>query len=86
MNPITRDDHTLPALDPIQDLMTAPPADWAWEFLRRNPEYQQEAGTRMSPELVGVLPNAAKIFSTLDADARADTWGLCSFRRCNTGV
>ena len=82
MSNATHNDHGSPATETVQYLMTAPPADWAWEFLRRLPEYQNEAETATIPELVASLPNAGSIFRTKDNVARAGRWGLCSFRSC----
>ena len=82
MSNTTHDDHQPPTTNTLQYLKTAPPADWAWEFLRRLPEYQNEAETVTTPEVVGSLPNAASIFRAHDSDARVGRWGLCSFRSC----
>jgi Family of unknown function (DUF6499) len=81
MNNTTRDSHQPPTIETLQYLMTASKADWAWEYLRRNPEYKRQNETTATPEVVSCLPNAAKIFRAIDIDARADTWGLCCFRR-----
>jgi hypothetical protein len=64
-----------------EHLRTATMADWAWEYLRRNPAYQAEARLYPRRGVVRRLLATGTIFTRMRSrHARAEAWGLCSFR------
>ncbi|WP_367180948.1 DUF6499 domain-containing protein [uncultured Roseobacter sp.] len=58
-----------------------PPSRWAWEFLRRNSEYQTDAASRpvLRPE---TTPSTAsvRVYRIGSVLPEAERWGLCCFR------
>ena len=51
---------------------------WAWEFLRRNPQYRVAAQTRVSS---AILNRGSFIVPREDHAQRATPWGLVCFRK-----
>ena len=62
-------------------LSSAPKCDWAWEFLRRNAEYQRAAErTRSTMMRIGTIGSDIPVFRLLEHEEGARDWALCSFR------
>ncbi len=79
-----RTDRSYP-LDAYEYLRTAAMSDWAWEYLRRNPAYQADACLYPRRGLVRRPLATGTIFTRMRSrHARAEAWGLCSFRRSKT--
>ena len=69
-------------LDAYEYLCTAAMPDWAWEYLRRNPDYQSDAWLHNDRDVVHRRLASGALFSRLQArHLRAEAWGLCCFRR-----
>jgi hypothetical protein len=65
-------------------LASAPKSDWAWEFLRRNAEYQGAAAeTQHQMVKVGTVGSAIPVFALHKQEEAAQDWALCSFREPN---
>jgi Family of unknown function (DUF6499) len=64
---------------------TATMTDWAWEYLRRNPAYQTDARLYHRRGVVRRTLATDTIFTRMRfRHARAEAWGLRSFRRSKT--
>jgi hypothetical protein len=62
-------------------LASAPKSDWAWEFLRRNAEYQRAAAeTQCQMVKVGTVGSEIPVFELHKQEEAARDWALCSFR------
>ena len=58
------------------------PSDLAWEFLRRNPDYQRDYRlSRRGPMSTRYLKTGLCLTRVRRCDARALKWGLHPFRR-----
>jgi len=69
-------------LESYEYLRGAPMPDWAWEFLRRNPDYQSDALLGHGRGVVRERLASGVLVTRLHAhDALAERWGLCCFRR-----
>ena len=70
-----------PALTEYEHTRAFAKSDWAWEGLRRNPEYQQIALTAPAPAFrQSHLPDGAVITHLLsDIPETAKRWGPCPF-------
>jgi hypothetical protein len=72
-------------LEAYEHLRTAPMADWAWEYLRRNPDYQSEARIHHRRGVIRLPLATGTTFTRMHArHVRAEAWGLCTFRRPRT--
>lgn len=72
-------------LQAYERLRTARMTEWAWEYLRRNPDYQADARLHRRRGVVHRPLATGTIFTRMHArHLRAEAWGLCSFRRSNT--
>ena len=79
-----RTDRSYP-LDAYEYLRTAAMSDWAWEYLRRNPDYQSDALLQHDCGVVHQrLANGALLTRLHARHVRAEAWGLCCFRRSTT--
>jgi hypothetical protein len=79
-----RTDRSYP-LDAYEYLRTAATSDWAWEYLRRNPDYQSDALLQNGSGVVRQhLANGALLTRLHAHHLRAEAWGLCCFRRSTT--
>jgi hypothetical protein len=68
-----------PAAYDYMSLLAKP--DWAWEYLRRNSNYQSIARLRRGKGLVHVrLTNGASLTRLRARSTHAEAWGLCCFR------
>jgi hypothetical protein len=55
--------------------------DWAWEGLRRNPAYQEEARAQLMDGQVSTrLKGGAILVRMHEPSPRAEAWALRSFR------
>jgi hypothetical protein len=65
-------------------LALAPKSDWAWEFLRRNTDYQRAAaGAHSEMVQLGTAGDVVPVFFLHSQQEAARHWALCSFRRPN---
>jgi len=72
-----------PPNDADNYLASAPKSDWAWEFLRRNAEYQR-AAARIQCRMVEVgTVDTIPVFELHKEQEAAHDWALCSFRQPN---
>jgi hypothetical protein len=70
-----------PALDDYDYMRTLRHRDWAWEGLRRDPAYQEEARADMKFHQYGTrLENGALLTRMHEVSPRAEAWTLHSFR------
>lgn len=68
-------------------LASAPKSDWAWEFLRRNSEYQRAvAGAKSEMMQLGTVGCGVPVFRLHREEEAARDWALCSFRRPNCSL
>lgn len=65
-------------------ILTLSDAELAWEFLRRNPEYQNSYSTANADQEARSSDAERRRFSLSERDAAARRWGLSSFRRPGT--
>ena len=71
-----------PPNDANDCLASAPKSDWAWEFLRRNVQYQRAAEQHQCPMVkVGTVGASIPVFKLARKQEAAHGWALCSFRR-----
>lgn len=69
---------SLPAYDYMRALTWR---DWAWEGLRRNPVYQEEACGHLATEPQTIRVETGALLTRMHAgQPRAEAWALCSFR------
>jgi Family of unknown function (DUF6499) len=69
-------------LQAYEHLRTATMTDWAWEYLRRNLAYQADARLCHRRGVVRRPLSTGTILTRMPSrHARAEAWGLCSFRR-----
>jgi hypothetical protein len=69
------------SLDAYQHLRTAAMSEWAWEYLRRNPDYQADARLHHRRGAVRCRLSGGALLTRMRArHSRAERWGLCSFR------
>ena len=55
--------------------------DWAWEALRRDPRYQEEARTHLTDLQVNSRLESGALFTRMhEPSSRAEAWALRSFR------
>ena len=56
--------------------------DWAWEILRRIPDYQADAATALIADQVHSQHALGVLFTRVLSveQKRARSWGVCSFR------
>lgn len=55
--------------------------DWAWEALRRNPAYQDEARAHLASAPESIRMKTGALLTRMHAaQPRAEAWALCSFR------
>lgn len=55
--------------------------DWAWEGLRRNPAYQDEARAQLTNSHMSTRLEGGAILTRMhERSSRAEAWALCSFR------
>jgi hypothetical protein len=70
-----------PSVQAYDYLRTATKSDWAWEYLRRNDDYQASARPRHRRGVVRHRLAAGPILTRLRArHAEAERWGLACFR------
>jgi hypothetical protein len=70
-----------PPLHAYEYLRPAAMPDWAWEYLRRNRDYQSSARVRYARGAVRVRLSAGAQLTRLRArHVAAEAWGLCCFR------
>ena len=70
-----------PALQDYDYMRTLRHRDWAWEGLRRDPAYQEEARADMKFHQYGTrLENGALLTRMHEVSPRAEAWTLRSFR------
>jgi len=70
------------SLQDYEYLRTAGINDWAWEFLRRNFDYQADARLHHRRGTVRRRLATGPLLTRMRArHIRAETWGLCCFRR-----
>lgn len=70
--PHAADDHRLSSL---------PKSGWAWEFLRRNADYQRAAAaTRREMVKLDIVGSGVPVFRLHRQEDAARQWALCSFR------
>jgi hypothetical protein len=62
-------------------VLTLNDAELAWEFLRRNPEYQQDYHAARIRRSKPRRHASTLVWRRSAEDAGARRWGLCSFRR-----
>ena len=68
-------------LQAYEYLRTVTRFDWAWEYLRRNSEYQAEARLHHRRGVVRQrLPTGPVLTRMRARHLRAERWGLCCFR------
>jgi hypothetical protein len=78
--------HVGPAWPPdvseYDDMKPLARPDWAWEILRRNPDYQADAAAqRIADRVHSQLAPGVFLTRMLPAEPkRARSWGVCSFR------
>ena len=71
----------LPTLIAYDYLRIAAMPDWAWEYLRRNFDYQASARLGYRRGVARQRLSAGPLLTRLRArHARAETWGLACFR------
>ena len=64
-----------------EHLRTAAMSDWAWEYLRRNPDYQADARLHHRRGVVRRRLAGGALLTRMRArHVRAERWGLCCFR------
>ncbi len=70
-----------PTLDAYDYMRTLSRRDWAWEGLRRNPAYQEEARAQLMDGQVSTrLKGGAILVRMHEPSPRAEAWALRSFR------
>jgi hypothetical protein len=70
-----------PSLQAYEYLRTATKSDWAWEYLRRNPEYQARAQLGHRRGVARQRLAAGQVLTRMRArHVGAETWGLACFR------
>ena len=70
-----------PTLEAYDYMRTLSRRDWAWEGLRRNPRYQDEARAHlMDLQAASRLESGALFTRMPKASPRAEAWALRSFR------
>ena len=70
-----------PSLEDYDYMRTLRHRDWAWEGLRRDPAYQEEARADMKFHQYGTrLENGALLTRMHEVSPRAEAWALRSFR------
>ena len=70
-----------PSLQAYEYLRTATKSDWAWEYLRRNADYQPEARLHHRRGVVRQRLATGPVLTRMRArHLRAEKWGLCCFR------
>ena len=70
-----------PSLDAYDYMSTLAWRDWAWEGLRRNPVYQDEARAKLGrAQSTTRMEGGALLTRMHEAESRAEAWGLRSFR------
>jgi hypothetical protein len=70
-----------PSLQAYEYLCAATKSDWAWEYLRRNPDYQASARLGHRRGVARQHLAAGPILTRLRArHAGAERWGLACFR------
>ena len=63
-------------------VLTLSGPELAWEFLRRNPDYQREARRHRADQIKPrPLPSGQLLWRIRVPHHRAKQWGLCPFRR-----
>lgn len=63
-------------------VLTLNEQELAWEFLRRNPEYQREAEQHYADQIEPRrLPSGQLLWRIRTPQHKAKRWGLCPFRR-----
>jgi hypothetical protein len=68
-------------LQDYEYLRTAAMKDWAWEYLRRNFDYQADARLHYRRGIVRRPLAAGTVLTRMRArHVRAEAWGLCCFR------
>ena len=66
-------------------VLTLSDSEFAWEYLRRNADYQDDV--RHCPGMLGErlrLASGQQVWRVWRCHPGAATWGLCSFRRCHS--
>ena len=75
------DPHAPPSLAAYEHLRGATKPDWAWEYLRRNPDYQASARLGHRTGVVRQHLVTGPVLTRLRArHTRAEPWGLACFR------
>ncbi|MGE3703327.1 MAG: hypothetical protein AB7G08_32005 [Hyphomicrobiaceae bacterium] len=73
--------ESLPSLVAYEYLRIAIRSDWAWEYLRRNLDYQTSARLGHRRGVTRLRLTAGPLFTRLRArHVRAEGWGLACFR------
>ncbi|MGE0022813.1 MAG: DUF6499 domain-containing protein [Hyphomicrobium sp.] len=71
-----------PALSQYDYVRVLPKSGWAWELLRRNPDYQREYRLNAGRCEKICQHHTGIVLCRLRRRCRkAEAWGLCSFRR-----
>jgi Family of unknown function (DUF6499) len=70
-----------PSLDAYNYLCGLTKPDWAWECLRRNPDYQAQVQSASFEDVVSQRLQTGTLLTRVTArPIRAEAWELCSFR------
>jgi hypothetical protein len=85
MSPIHQGAAWPKPLKAYEYLRTATMTEWAWEYLRRNPDYRADARLHRRRGVVHHPFATGTTFTRMHArHVRAEAWGLCTFRRSRT--
>lgn len=71
-----------PPIGAYDYVLTLSGPELAWEFLRRNPDYQREAWQHRADQIKPrLLPSGQLLWRIRAPQRKAQRWGLCPFRR-----